>query len=125
MDNLVLSLEIMLIGLVVVMLTLCLLYLMLLGFGKAVARATSCHSAKDGKGPQAGLSIGEDEDPEEIIAVIAAAVSTFLGRSPQALSLVSVKLQAGMAGSVWLEAGRRNLLNKSRELALQRKGRRK
>ncbi|HHX75307.1 MAG TPA: OadG family protein [Firmicutes bacterium] len=123
MDNIVLSLEVLVIGLSVVMLTLCFLYLVLLCFGKAVARVTSCHSAEDGEAPQVGLSIEEEAGPDEIIAVITAAVSAFLGRSPLSFSLVSVKPQTGAAGSAWITAGRKNLLNKSRELALLRRGR--
>ncbi|NLM45455.1 MAG: hypothetical protein GX200_01445 [Firmicutes bacterium] len=125
MDNLVLSLEILAIGFAVVMATLYLLYLVLLLFGKAVARATSCRSDKNGETPRGVITEQTGGEPEEIIAAIAAAVSAFLGTAQQKFSLVSVKPQAGTAGSVWIETGRKNLLNKSRELALQRRGRRK
>ncbi|MBO4355769.1 MAG: OadG family protein [Clostridia bacterium] len=81
-------------GIVVIFLSLIILWLMIELFHLVVSAVSKCKKSEDDKNntdnPTPGVDTGSNKD-EELVAVITAAVSAYLDKSPETFRVVSFK----------------------------------
>ena len=141
MDNLSYSLEVMIVGFTVVVISLYLLYLVLVVFSRCCVRpakpepqktnSTNVPPAVMAEANSAPVAAAVSEPQQsygtapEIIAAITAAVSASMNMPANQFEIVSVQRpQSNCNGSEWAIAGRKRLMEKRQDLAMFRRERR-
>jgi Na+-transporting methylmalonyl-CoA/oxaloacetate decarboxylase gamma subunit len=139
MSNLVLGLEIMAVGFSVVMITLFLLYLVLLVFGRCCAKPEKKQAMSENIADVSPDILNETTatpvaatlcrqslgTAPEIVAVITAAISVCLITPASQFEIVSLQpARSCVDGAQWTIAGRKRLMEKRQDLAMFRRERR-
>ncbi|NLP37858.1 MAG: OadG family protein [Firmicutes bacterium] len=119
MANILLGLEVTLIGFSLTMLSLYFLYLILAGFSYLQQRPDSVEVVAETAKPLKVLQSESPKDkacPSELVAVITASISSYLRKSPPEFAVISVRPQKTNFHSDWVTAGRNNLLENRRQI---------
>jgi Na+-transporting methylmalonyl-CoA/oxaloacetate decarboxylase gamma subunit len=139
LDNLEFGLQVMVVGFSVVMITLYLLYLILVGFGRVLARPAKEETVKKVL-PTAPPTVIQEAlvapvaaavshplpgTAPEIVAAITAAVSACLNSPASEFEIVSLQpVHSTVDGSHWAITGRKRLMEMRQDFAMFRRERR-
>jgi Na+-transporting methylmalonyl-CoA/oxaloacetate decarboxylase gamma subunit len=139
MDNIVLGFEVMIVGFSVVMITLFLLYLVLVAFGRIFSRPALNETVKKQftevppavlqeaqvAPVAAAVSLHQAGTAPEIVAAITAAVSVCLGTPSSQFEIVSLQpAPSSVDGSHWTISGRKRLMEMRQDFGMFRRERR-
>ncbi len=129
-DNIIFGLEVMVIGFTIVLITLYLLHLILVGFGKLCVMPSKAESKKKSQlAQQAPLSdISEAasaqfncKNSSEVVAAITAVISAYLDLPSSQFKIVSLQPSSQANGNNWVLTGRKRAIERRQDLAAFRR----